>query len=295
MKQVLLPASVALTLGLAACSPGGSSPKIELQLGDSVRSYTAMELAARVKPARLTITNPQMAAGSEAPPFEYEGVWLRDLLAMEVPDVAAGGARDELQITCLDGYAPTVPWEKLTRNDFFLAWSEVPAGSAAEIGALARSPSWTPFLNGKEKLTAGPFYLVARQPETFKVPGWPFQIARMEAVTFKKKYPHLAPASDSAQVRAGFATFKQSCLKCHSINLEGGVLGPELNVPRNVTEYRDAGTLRAFIQDASSFRARSKMPSFKKLSPAELDSLLAYLKQMARQKETVSAEPSAAP
>ena len=52
-------------------------------------------------------------------------------------------------------------------------------------------------------------------------------------------------------------------------------------MPRNVTEYWSASTLRDFIQNAASFRARDKMPSFEKtLSTDEIGEVVAYLELM---------------
>ena len=74
-------------------------------------------------------------------------------------------------------------------------------------------------------------------------------------------------------------------MRCHSINLVGGDLAPELNVPRNIGEYWRPHHLRAFILDAGAYLARSKLPSFKGvLGEAELNALLAYLRTMAAHK-----------
>ncbi len=67
-------------------------------------------------------------------------------------------------------------------------------------------------------------------------------------------------------------------MRCHSISLTGGEAGPELNQPKNILDYRDEKTLRAFIRSASSFRTRSAMPEFKDLSEGDLDAILSYLK-----------------
>ncbi len=95
----------------------------------------------------------------------------------------------------------------------------------------------------------------------------------------------MIPASGaSAQAQQGFALFKQHCLKCHSINLQGGALGPELNAPKNVTEYWQRHDLKAFIKNPESYRYQSKMPAFSFFSDAEIDAVLAYLQQMKQQK-----------
>jgi mono/diheme cytochrome c family protein len=66
--------------------------------------------------------------------------------------------------------------------------------------------------------------------------------------------------------------------------LQGGVLGPELNAPKNVTEYWQLHDLKAFIRNPESYRYQSKMPAFSHFSDADIDAVLAYLQQMKQQK-----------
>ena len=70
---------------------------------------------------------------------------------------------------------------------------------------------------------------------------------------------------------------------CHSINGEGGTVGPELNVPRSIVEYRPIEQLKAFIRDPQSFRY-SAMPAHRHLSDEELDALIAYFRAMSQRK-----------
>ena len=91
-------------------------------------------------------------------------------------------------------------------------------------------------------------------------------------------------AGDESPQMKGFAIFKSSCIRCHSINLQGGDLGPELNAPQNVTEYWRPEILRAFIQNSTAFRYKSKMPAFPDMTAKQLDQLLAYLKHMKEHK-----------
>ena len=86
-------------------------------------------------------------------------------------------------------------------------------------------------------------------------------------------------------VRRGFEHMRVRCLTCHSVNLVGGDLGPELNVPMNATEYWKPDMLPRYIRDAPGFHARSKMPSFRAtLTDRDIDDILAYLRFMTGQK-----------
>jgi mono/diheme cytochrome c family protein len=90
--------------------------------------------------------------------------------------------------------------------------------------------------------------------------------------------PGAPPGSAAAR---GFAVFRRSCLQCHAVNGDGGRVGPELNVPQSIVDYRPEAQLRAFIRDPSRFRY-TQMPANPHLSDADLDALLAYFRHMSQ-------------
>jgi cytochrome c2 len=96
------------------------------------------------------------------------------------------------------------------------------------------------------------------------------------------------PAGAPRDVSEGAALFTARCSRCHSINLVGGTMGPELNVPRNVTEYWHEEALREFIADPSQVRAGSRMPASRDLTSRDVDLLLAYLRFMTAHKARVN-------
>jgi len=79
--------------------------------------------------------------------------------------------------------------------------------------------------------------------------------------------------------RAGYDIFRGECIACHAINREGGTVGPELNVPQSIVEYRPAEQIKAYIRDPATFRYTS-MPAHPHLSDQQLDALLAYFTAM---------------
>ena len=135
-------------------------------------------------------------------------------------------------------------------------------------------------LQGKAEISPEPFYAVATEKESFRTLSWPYEIIAIELVDFRKTFPALFVADMKKDANAGFQLFRQECVKCHSLNLQGGDIGPELNIPRNITEYRDDAFLRAFIRNASAYRAKSKMQSFANLSDTQIGEIIAYLKVM---------------
>ena len=72
----------------------------------------------------------------------------------------------------------------------------------------------------------------------------------------------------------------------------GGRVGPDLNVPQSVVEYRPEPQIRAYIRDPRTFRY-SNMPSHPGFKEDDLDALLAYFRAMKdRKHDPEAAKPS---
>ena len=109
----------------------------------------------------------------------------------------------------------------------------------------------------------------------------PWQLAAIEIADLAATFPHTAPTGvpEGAPAQVGFRLFRAECLRCHAINREGGRVGPELNVPQSIVEYRPTAQIRAYIREPRTFRY-GNMPAQPQLSEADLDQLLAYLSAM---------------
>lgn len=210
-------------------------------------------------------------------PKRYLGYRLRDLLGMIEGLEALRAAGAEIVFTADDGYVATMALDDALAADGVVAFRDLDAPSGAD---------WQTFKQGKKTTTPAPFYLVwpHQDPDDWAYP-WPYQLATIAVEPFAVRFGRAVPDGADAAVREGFYVFKTYCLKCHSVNLAGGDLGPELNVPRSVTEYRDRAVLKDFIRDIANYRAASKMPRFAELVTAqEVDRVLDYLAHMATQK-----------
>ncbi|WP_337840647.1 c-type cytochrome [Rheinheimera sp.] len=203
----------------------------------------------------------------------YQGFLLTDVLTLAGYQSAMQG--DELKLVASDGYAPAMPLS-LVAGEPVLAFAET--GKADfEFAAVTQ---------GKAKLSPAPFYLVWTQGAAAKHNPWPYQLVKIELVSFADTYAALYPTGvpQNSAVYQGFLLFKSQCLSCHSINLQGGEVGPELNAPKNVTEYWSEANLRAFIKNSNSFRYKSKMPPFSHLKEQQIDQLLAFLRHSKERK-----------
>lgn len=252
--------------------------------GAARRCFTPEMLKERLTPAETAVQDPVYKTVKR-----YRGFWLPDIgdLLGEVPE-----GTDALEFRAADGYKTRISLNEVRQKS--------PRGLLAFRDASYRE-EWEPFMHGKERITPGPWYLVWEKTDQVPVHSlpWPYQVVEIGFVNTKANFAAISPenlpdsafagAIQSNAVRAGFALFEAHCLKCHSVNLVGGTLGPELNYPRNITEYWPRETLLAFIRDPNGFRARSKMPAFGNvLSEEQLEQVRAYLEWIAEYKNPVT-------
>lgn len=264
----LLLSSLLLCAGIGLAH-AATDNNLEVVVAGKSRTFSRAELEQALTSHTLTVDDPD-----HDQPVTYDAFTLNDVLKLAGADPAHG---DELVFGARDGYAPTVTYAALATHKAYVAWRE--HGNPSE---------WTPVKQGKAMVSPAPYFLVWAEGESLGAEfPWPYQLVCVEVVDFATTYSALYPkdvASDAAPMR-GFKTFKTHCLRCHSVNLQGGELGPELNVPKNVTEYWDAQHLRAFILDATAYHAHSKMPSFVGvLKDGDIDDLVAYIALMKTRK-----------
>jgi mono/diheme cytochrome c family protein len=209
---------------------------------------------------------------------------MREVMALAFPGETNLGAR-EFILRAKDGYA--VYLRGATLLEAYLAVEDL------EV------PGWEPI--GPARVSPAPFYVVWRGQNNLETHPRPWQLARIEAVQFESAYPHTQPGDDlplhdagadvgparlgasAGDAKAGYRLFREQCFRCHAINREGGRVGPELNVPRNILEYRSEADVRAYIRNPLAFRY-GNMPPHPDLTERDLDDLIAYLRAMGRRK-----------
>jgi len=210
----------------------------------------------------------------------YAGYWLLDILALA--GVQHPDPNTVWTFTALDGYKANIAVADVLQSG---------AKAFVAVEDLDKEEGWEKIQQGKELISPGPYYVVWQTPMVDVTPSiklpWPYQVVEISIHKADDAQEKLFTDSKdkSESVIRGRKIFQQNCVACHSLNLQGGVVGPELNVPKNILEYEDRKFLKEFINDPSSFRARSKMPSFNKtLSTQDLDDVLDYLAWMGKHK-----------
>jgi mono/diheme cytochrome c family protein len=245
--------------------------ELTISKGSIERTIGNAQMLRELHPASVEIDDPVYGKRKR-----YAGYWLMDVFRLAGVQIEPG---DVWTFQALDGYEARISAADALASKVrpFLA-----------IRDLDASSGWERLRQGKAWISPGPFYLVWQEAAGGSATGlnkspklpWPYQLVSVRFRNRDEAQRKLFPGDSStgASVARGFTVFQQDCLACHSLNLEGGTLGPELNVPRNIMQYRERSYLREFIGNPSSFRARSKMPAFKDSIPANsMDDLFSYL------------------
>lgn len=264
------PLVVLLALSCAHVTPAGDDTAT-LQFSEDGADRGAFTLA------QLRAQVPEETVTGFDPYYQRVKTWralpLEPVLRVAFPTQPLASL--EFTLRASDGYTVPISGARLLEGGAYLAFADA-AGA------------WEPI--GEKRANPGPWYLVWKgeaQRDLTTHPR-PWALASLAIEPFERVFPLVVPRSTDAKVQRGFQLFREQCVKCHAINQQGGRVGPELNVPKNVTEYRDEAFLRAWIRDPFSFRV-SVMPGSPHLSEEDLSSLLAYLSAMKEVKLDVKA------
>jgi mono/diheme cytochrome c family protein len=185
---------------------------------------------------------------------------------------------DKLQIVfeCEDGYNPSMPLSLVLGRDAYLATHDADAPTGQD---------WVTVIKNGQTKTVAPFYViygnVTSKEHDYK---WPYNLVKISLVETDKELAAIYPHTDDTMVQ-GFGLFQKNCNICHALNGVGGMMGPELNYPKSVTEYwRSTDEIKAFVRQPTTYRNGCKMPAVTYLTDKELTEIMRYLTYMAGHK-----------
>ena len=272
---------VALVFSLLACATGGSGDREDARVlrfrdaADRVVEKTLASLRAACPSGVVTVDDPYHERA-----MTYDALELRCVLdeGFAARGGSAGLGEVGLLLRALDGYTRPASGRDLLAPGGHLAFGE---SARPEPGSR-----FTPI--DRRQVDPAPFYMVwtgAGQNDPHQTP-WPYQLAEIAIAPFEAAFPATVPtgldASDAGW--AGYRLFQRACASCHAINGQGGKVGPDLNAPRSIVEYRPIEQIRAYVRDPGAFRYTS-MPAHPGLSDADLDALIAYFSAMRERKQ----------
>jgi len=267
---------LALLAILALASPARAAGATEaaalrfVRDGQTVRILDAKTLAEHCGAETIRVDDPYYGHTKS-----FRACPLGAVLALGFEQSSAAFAGENFFFRAKDGYARPAEGKVLVE----------PGGYVAFADAERPPGDWEPI--ERRRLDPGPFYLVwtGKGQQDPHVYPWPYQLQTIEIAPFEREYPHTLPVGvpPDAPAWAGFRIFRDRCIACHAINGEGGTVGPELNVPRSIVEYRPRDQIKAYVRDPQSFRYTT-MPPHPDLTPKQLDELVAYFDAMAARK-----------
>lgn len=281
------PATLALVL-LAACGGGeeerdpdpGVRARYEGSLvfrrhGAEVATLSLAELARRFAPTAVTTDDPYYERRKR-----FVAIPLEPILERAFELDLATLRRETFVLKALDGYAVPMAGERLLEGGAHVALDDLDV------------PGFEPI--GPQRVSPAPAYLIWSRvgQSSLQTHPRPWQLASIEIASFEALYPHTVPTGEAegSPAMRGFALFRGECIRCHAMNREGGRVGPELNVPQSIVEYRPEAQIKAYIRDPLSFRYGA-MPPHPELTDGDLDDLVAYFRAMATRKHDPEARP----
>lgn len=262
-----------LGIGLPRCEAG------EASLTFSVSGALAQELSLAELQAQLGGRAVEYHDPFAAKTKHYEAFAIGDVMELAYGERWRDPAYTEVVFKAFDGYQAVAAVVKLQEEGRYLAFRDL---DIAE---------WEPI--GQRKANPGPFYLFWTGPD--QTPAheypWPWQIASIGILRFEEHYPEVLPASVSHNSPAyrGYLIFKGQCVRCHSMNRQGGKIGPDLNAPRSIVSYRSKQMIKEFIRHPSTFRY-TYMPDHLHLTERELEDLYQYFR--VKNRELRKVEPT---
>ena len=286
---ILLAAACVAAAGLATRLPVGSSAgDREDERSLRFRSASGQERAVTIEAMKTECAEREIEVDDpyHGRRMRYAALPLACILELGFADSGGGeGLRERgLLLRALDGYTRPVAGRELLEPGAFLAFGE--PGRLARRAAGEAVSAFSPI--DRRQVDPAPFYLVwvgSDHNDPHDRP-WPYQLARVDVAPFEEAFPKTVPRdlAKSDPGWQGYALFQTACASCHAINGQGGKVGPELNVPRSIVEYRPIAQIRSYIRNPAATRYTS-MPAHPGLSDRDLDALIAYFRAMSHRKQ----------
>ncbi|MGH7885117.1 MAG: c-type cytochrome [Thermodesulfobacteriota bacterium] len=237
--------------------------------GKKTVSFTLNELKSKLDSHKIDFFDPIYEKNKMFNAFK-----LGDVLNLAYKDKWINNSFTDISFKALDGYEAVAKIDILKNEGGYIAFEDIDF------------PDWEPV--GRNKSNPAPFYIVwfkKDQTPQFGYP-WPWQLKEINLITFRDQFPKVYPegVSDDSAEFAGFTIFKERCIRCHSISQQGGKVGPDLNAPKNILEYRLQDMVKEFIKNPSDYRF-THMPDHRDLSGEDLDNLIKYLLYIGKNKK----------
>ena len=175
-----------------------------------------------------------------------------------------------LSFICKDGYVASNTLETLlSQSGGYIVWRDMHASEAQKWPDSAQH--FAPYYLTWDSIPYGDHTVV-----------WPYGWTNLQ-IQFDDPYKSLVPSNN--KLIEGFELYKKHCIKCHSLNGLGGDLGPEFNIPMNITEYWNRKLIVRYVQNPQSVRLHSKMYPITSMNARDINQVIDYLEYIRNYKD----------
>lgn len=238
------------------------NPEIRFLISDRIeKTITLGEMKDRLDYLEIKIHDPNYGKVKS-----YKAFSLKDILNSAYGEMWRDDKFSDISFRAEDGYEAVASISRLTEDGGFLVFRDTDY------------EGWEPV--GTRQMNPGPFYIVWKKDHQKAVAGypWPWQLGSVNLMLFRDTYPLAYPegAEHDSGIYSGFEIFKNRCIRCHAISRQGGSIGPDLNEPMNILEYRSTHMVKEFIRNPSRYR-HTHMPDNPDLDENQLQQIVDYL------------------
>ena len=266
--------SLILTSILFFCIPFSSVLSADTNLlfkvsGNEISEFSLDKIKNEMKSYSIQLNDPNYEKVKKFRAFK-----LHDVLNLAYGNKWKDESYTDISFKALDGYEAVSKMALLKNDGGYIAFEDM------------ESENWEPV--GRNQANPGPYYLVWIKKDQTPQHGypWPWQLKEVNLIAFKDQFQKVYPegVKEESPEFAGFKIFRERCLRCHSIDRQGGKVGPDLGAPMNILEYRSQEMVKEFIRNPSKYRY-THMPDHKDLSDNDLDNIISYFLYLGREKE----------
>ena len=203
---------------------------------------------------------------------KYKGFYINPILDSIVKANNFDTSNAIVIFECSDGYRPMMDFSKIYgKTKGYIVYKDLDQKSGKEWADSVYSKFVPSYLVWSD---------VKKEDQSFM---WPYGLTGLRLISLHKEYKFVYPYKNSSAVN-GFNLFRDNCMKCHSINKIGGTIGPEFNIPKNITEYWKEDDIISFAKNPGAYRFNSRMPQIKNLDDSAFAEIVQYLKYMKNNK-----------
>jgi cytochrome c2 len=254
-----------IVLIISGCKPTPSTPKEEKQ-GSSTpvisNLFEEISLAAVIGEGAVNHENIHLPSDPvvKKENIEVKGYDLKQILNRVYGQSLLDSLKNDyaVEFICTDGYNPRINLNLILENKGYIVNKIINEGK--EEALIPKHQ---------------PYYLVWENIQDVNILPWPYALANMRLINLADEKEFLLPVEDAVAAN-GLQVYKKYCMKCHAINGIGGIMGPELNYPRNIIQYFQQDSLYAYVKDPQAFRHNNRMAPVKNITKADMEAIIHY-------------------